>query len=271
MNLTDLITLERPLLAFDTETTGPEPQDDRIVELGFILFQPDGSTRAWEGYINPTIPIPHEATYGKPGTDFDGHGITDEMVKDAKTFAELASSLLKGFTGCDFLGYNLKRFDLPLMRAEFLRAGLTWTFAEAKILDGFVLWNISRRRTLTDAVDEFLGREHEGAHGALADVQASVDIVVAQLIKFEGKLPRDLASLDALQFPRDPNALTPCGSIIWRDGTAVMNFGKNWKGKRLDLMSRRDLEWIAFTAKAVSPEAKAVCLEAYHGRYPVKA
>lgn len=302
MTLLELLPLERPLICLDLETTGPNPREDRIVELGFILLKPDGTTKEWQSFVNPGISIPSEATYGNPEKGFDGHGITDEMVqgcslcRQAKgncpeeqpndlppgghffrpwpSFRQLAESLLRGFKDCDYGGYNVKNYDLPLLQAEFQRAGHSWSYADARILDGFRLWQVGRRRTLSDAVEEFLGEQHDGAHRALDDVRASLRVIAAQLQKFPA-LPRDLTKLHELQWPRDPNALTPDGKIVWRKDsngwTAVMNFGKNWTGKRLDLMTRRDLEWIVSPAcQGASAEVKRVCQNARDGKFPVK-
>ena len=280
MNLLDLIKLERPLIIFDCETTGPNPRTDRIVELGFILLKPDGSVREWGNYVNPGVPIPHEATYGNEAKGYPGHGITDEMVKDAPSFQTLAPNLLRGFApGTDYAGFNVMRYDLPLMKAEFERYGHAWSYDDARVLDGFRLWQIGERRTLSDAVERFLRRKHEGAHRAIDDVRASLEVIVAQLVEFE-ELPRDVAALQELQYPRDPNEVPGTkNQVLWQDDAAregqqvlVMNFGKNWRGKRLDLMARRDLEWIVSKACAGATAAtKVICQNALNGHFPTRA
>jgi DNA polymerase-3 subunit epsilon len=265
----DLLAITRPLLLFDTETTGPNPAQDRICELGFILIKPDGTVKEWQGYINPTVPIPHEASHGN-GKDYPGHGITDEMVKDAPTFARLAENLHGGFTGCDFGGFNLKHYDLPLMQAEFERTGMKWSYDDARILDGYRLWQVGQARTLSDASEYFLGRKAEGAHRALYDVQVSRDVIMAQILRFN--LPRSVQSLHDLQWPRDPNAVDRDGKILWnKDGEAVINFGKKWKGTLLRMMKQRDLNWIATEATGINMEARRICAEAAKGNFPRRA
>lgn len=279
MNLLDLLQIDRPLILFDTETTGPNPRTDRIVELGFILIKPDGSVREWQNFVNPGVPIPPEATYGNEAKGYDGHGITDEMVAQAPTFADLAPSLLKGFkAGTDYGGYNIRTYDLPLMKAEFERHGHQWGYDDARLVDGFRLWQVGRTRRLSDAVEEFLGRKHEGAHRALDDVKASLEVIVAQLRRFE-KLPREISALHELQYPTDPNEVPGTkNQLLWADdpskpGTQalVFNFGKKWRGVRLDLMARRDLEWVVSNAcQGATAETKRVCQEALLGRFPTR-
>jgi DNA polymerase-3 subunit epsilon len=296
MTLHELLGLERPLLIFDTETTGPNPREDRIVEIGFVQIKPDGSLKEWQSFLNPGIPIPREATHGNGTDDYPGHGITDVMVQSCRTcgmykdheqhlagcpdnyvphdflpwpmFRDLADNFLLGFSNTDFGGFNIKRFDLPLMQAEFARNGKVWEYHEAAVLDGFRLWQLGQKRTLGDAVKMFLARHHEGAHRAIDDVRATVDVLVAQLQMFTA-LPRNLKALDEKCWPKNPNAIDPDGKIIWKDGEAVMNFGSKWRGKPLKMMARNDLQWIAGPkCDGVSAAVKRICEAALDGNFP---
>lgn len=292
-----LLSPTRPVLFFDTETTGPNPNEDRIVELGFIRVMPDGTTKEWQSLINPGIPIPKEATYGNGTEGYPGHGITDGMVQGCRRcfeqglhevtadahastatdghefapwpfFHQLADNLLIGFTNTDFGGYNLKGYDLPLMRAEFQRNGKQWDYGDANVLDGLRLWQLGQGRSLSDASEIFLQRKHQGAHRALDDVRTSVEVIVAQL-KLFSTLPRSLPQIHERCWPKDPNALDPDGKIVWKNGEAVMNFGKNWKGVPLAKMTRRNLEWIVSPACAgANPTVKQICRDALAGRLP---
>jgi DNA polymerase-3 subunit epsilon len=289
----ELEQLPRDLIVFDTETTGPDPAVDRVCEIGFIHIKRDGTVREWQSYIHPTIPMPHEACYGNPATGYEGHGITDEKLNSCRhcglseggtdahqqlgdnphtfqrqpTFAELAPHLIKGFADSDLSGYNIKRFDVPIMAAEFKRAGIEWAYDKLLLLDGYRIWQYSEARTLSDACERFLKRKHTGAHRALDDVRASLEIIRAQLKEYD-RLPRSLQKLHELLYPVDPNAIDPDGKIIWVNGIATMNFGSKYKGKPLHMMARRDLDWLANTATGISPSVKRICKEAMAGRYP---
>jgi DNA polymerase-3 subunit epsilon len=297
MSLLELLALERPIIFFDTEATGQNPAEDRIVELGFIQIKPDGSFREWQSFINPGRPIPRGATFGKGGKEgYPGHGITDEMVNGCRTcydvghsgvtreihngrdhdfvpyprFADVAPSLLLGFKDCDYGGYNIRSYDLPLLKAEFARNGHQWSYDDACLVDGHRMWQMGEGRSLSDAVERFLHRKHEGAHRALDDVRATLDVVKAQLECFSN-LPRSVRAIHDKAYPRDPNALDPKGQIVWRNGEAVMNFGKNWKGMPLTKMTRRNLEWIVSPAcGGASDVCKQICREALAGRFPVQ-
>ena len=104
------LKLTRPLAVFDLETTGTDPATDRIVEISIIKIQPDGTSETKTRRLNPTIPIPGDAT--------KIHHITDANVADAPTFKQVAKGINDYLAGCDLCGYNLVRFDLRLLRAE---------------------------------------------------------------------------------------------------------------------------------------------------------
>ncbi len=110
------LKLKRPIIFFDIEATGIDVVKDRIVEISYLKIFPDNKEEKDTILINPTIPIPEKAT--------KIHGISDEMVKNAPTFKEIAPKLLKIFEGCDLAGFNSNKFDIPILVEEFLRAGI---------------------------------------------------------------------------------------------------------------------------------------------------
>src|SRR5258706_7175791 len=107
------------LLVFDLETTGTDKLNDRIVEIGALRFSRTGGVDHLERRVNPGIRIPRESTAV--------HGISDEDVKDAPTFAALAPEVAAFFDRCDLAGYNIRAFDVPVLVKEFERAGVPFT------------------------------------------------------------------------------------------------------------------------------------------------
>src|SRR5678810_968286 len=88
------------LLAFiDLETTGVTLATDRIIEIAIVKVRPDGKRSVKRKLIHPQMAIPKQSS--------DVHGITDEMVKDAPPFKEVAHELKQMLDGCDIAGYNL--------------------------------------------------------------------------------------------------------------------------------------------------------------------
>src|SRR5262245_4490625 len=162
------LSLQRPLAVVDLETTGVDPQRDRIVEISVLRFTPPIDRVHRTRRLNPGIPIPTEAT--------QIHGITDEDVADEPGFAEVAPSLLAFLDGCDLCGYNLKRFDLRVLVAEFERAGLTFDLEGRSIIDPMQIFHHYERRDLGAAVQFYLNRDQENGHSAESDVAATADV-----------------------------------------------------------------------------------------------
>ncbi len=213
----ELLKLTRPLIVLDTETTGLS-DTDRIVELAFQHFAPDGEVKEWRSLINPGVPIPEAVTkvHGIRDGDFrscrvcayyqSAHPVVQsdvtmqpcEEYKPWPTFAQVAPRLAKGFTDCDFAGQNV-RFDLRKLAYEFKLTKVEWSYSDARILDSGRLEALLNPRHLSDLYRKYAGKELEDAHHALVDVKATVDVLVAQL-NFD-ILPMDLDALHELQWP----------------------------------------------------------------------
>lgn len=172
----DLPKLTRPLCFLDLETTGPDPEKDRIVEISAMKFHPDGRTEKSTRLINPGIPIPKEAS--------EIHGITDEMVKDAPTFVQISKGLLDFISGCDLAGFNSNRFDFPMLYSNFVRVGLTWNWKSSNLIDVRNIYIRHEERTLSAGVNFYLNREHIEAHSAEADILETKNIFVQQILRY---------------------------------------------------------------------------------------
>ena len=107
------INLDKPLIVLDIEATGDQINKDRIVEIGMIKTNPDGSEEIYEQRINPEIPIPLNIS--------EIHSIYDLDVKDSPTFKELANEIKTFIGDSDLCGFNSNKFDIPILEEEFLR------------------------------------------------------------------------------------------------------------------------------------------------------
>ena len=212
--------LTRPLASLDLETTGTDPATSRVVEVGIVKRYPDGREDSAVWVVNPGVPIPADASRV--------HGFTDEDVATVPTFASVAVAIAATLAGCDLVGFNLRTFDLPLLRAEFSRCGLAWPCDGARVIDAFVIYRERERRDLSAAVRHYLGREHVGAHGAVADARATLEIVHAQVARYADLAGLDVAALDAASGGRQPTWASDDGKLRWGvDGRAVWGFGKS--------------------------------------------
>ena len=161
--------LDRPLVFFDLETTGLDLKNDRIVELAFIKLTPQGDVLERVRRFNPGIPIPAEATAV--------HGITDADVADEVPFCRTARNLADLLEGCDLAGFNIKRFDIPMLIHEFRRCDAEFSLSDRRMLDMQTIFHREERSDLTAAARFYLGREHEEAHTALGDIRTSAAVL----------------------------------------------------------------------------------------------
>lgn len=231
------LPLDKPLCVFDLETTGTDPGSDRIVEIAVLRLEPSGEREVRTRRIHPERPIPAEATRI--------HGITDEDVKDAPTFRQIARSLLDLLDGADLAGFNVSRFDLPLLDREFRDCGLDLGLPQRRILDAMTIFHRKEPRNLAAAVRFYLDRDHEGAHAAEADVLATAQILEAQLERYPD-LPRTVEGLDAWLRPVPEGAVDREGKFRMQGGEIVFGFGKH-QGRPLARIARESpdyLEWL---------------------------
>lgn len=214
------LNVKRPLIFFDLETTGTEVTRDRIVELSLIKIYPDGREEEKSRRINPECKIPAAATAV--------HHITDEDVKDAPTFRQIAMDLLRIFDGCDIAGFNSNKFDVPLLMEEFKRAGLHFDVSGRDFIDVQTIFHKMEKRTLAAAYKFYCGEELTDAHSAIADTRATYEVLKKQLERYED-LENDISFL--ANFSRQGNNIDLAGRFSRNEqGVAVFNFGK-FKGR----------------------------------------
>lgn len=144
------LNLTKPLIVFDLETTGLDMIKDRIIQISYIKVMPDGTEDRKNLYVNPCKEIPAEVVALT--------GISNEDVKDAPTFKQLAATLEKEFTGCDFAGYNSNHFDVPMLAEEFLRAGIDFDFNKCRLIDAQTIFMKMERRNLAAAYKFYCGK-----------------------------------------------------------------------------------------------------------------
>lgn len=237
------LNLRNPLVFFDLETTGTDTAKDRIVEISILKIHPNGKEETKTKLINPGMPIP-------PGST-EVHGITDEDVKDAPTFKQIAKSLAEFMEGADIAGFNSSRFDVPLLAEEFLRAGVDYDFSKRKMIDVQIIFHKKEQRTLEAALKFYCGKELTDAHSAEADTRATYEVLKGQLDMYPD-LENDVDFL-AKEFASYNNNVDLAGRIILNDdGVEVFNFGKH-KGKPVADILRTEPSFFSWIMDADFP------------------
>lgn len=248
------------MVFFDLEATGVNPQVDRIVEICVAKLSPGGGCEVKNRRINPERPIPPEATAI--------HGITDADVADAPVFKSISASLNLYFHDCDLAGYNIIRYDLPMLRAEFKRAGMDFPIDNRRILDAQIIFHQKEPRTLSAAYKFYCGKEHEDAHSAESDVLATIAVLDGELTRYQD-LPRDIGALHDFCKPKDANWVDESGRFKWdENGEAVVAFGKN-QGLKLREIAATNPGFLSWMIKSdFAEDAKKIAKDALVGKFP---
>lgn len=213
------LQLQKPIAFIDLETTGTNLGIDRIVEIAIVRIGKDHSRTVKRKIINPEMSIPTGAS--------DIHGITDDMVKDAPTFKQVANEMKQFLENCDLAGYNSNRFDIPLLVEEFLRAGLEFEIGTRKLLDVQKVFHMMEQRTLSAAYKFYCNKTLDGAHSAEVDATATWEVLEAQLERY----PQLGNSVDSvLKFIGEEQIVDFARRFVFQDGIEVFNFGKH-KGR----------------------------------------
>ena len=217
--------VERAIVSLDIESTGVDPVHDRIIELGMVAYLPDGQRLPWSKRFNPEMPIPPAAT--------EVHGITDEDVKDCPLFADFAGKVAKALAGNDLAGYNPWRMDLPMLDEELRRGGHKLDLIGVRVIDCYGIFQKKEPRKLEDAVRKYCGREHTGAHGALADATATLDVFLGQVGMYPELAEMGLEALAGYSRIAEYPYIDVAGKLYRdKDGDACYAFGPQ-RGKKV--------------------------------------
>lgn len=235
------LQLKNPLVIFDLETTGVKIAEDRIIEYSFVKINPDQTREIKTQRINPTIPIPLETSLI--------HGIYDKDVADEPTFKLVAKNLAKWLEGCDLGGFNVIKFDVPMLVEEFLRAEVNFEIGNRKLIDAQRFFHLMEKRNLSAALKFYCNKELDNAHSAEADTLATVDVLEAQVEKYQDKevldnlghklgvFKNDMEVLHSLTFSKMADL---AGRLVYNSkDEVVFNFGKH-RGKTVVEVLRKE-------------------------------
>lgn len=254
------LKLERPIAFIDVETTGTNPNSDRVVELSILRIQLDGTEEYKSHRVNPEVPIPADATAV--------HGITDADVSGLPTFRQYAKSVRDFLEGCDIAGFNVIKFDLPCLEAEFSRAGVDFSRRGRNLVDSMIIYHQRDPRDLQAAHRKYCGVEMENAHVAEEDAKAAAAVLDGQMEMYKD-LPRDAAGLCDICYKVEENCIDAEGKFVWVEGEAVCNFGKKYKGRKLRDIVAADPSYLSWIVGAdFSTEVREIAAKALNGQFP---
>jgi DNA polymerase III subunit epsilon len=231
------LNLRNPLCFFDLETTGINITNDRILEIAVIKVMPNGEVHKKVNLVNPTIPIPAESSAI--------HGIYEDDIKDKPTFKTLAKEYARFMEGADLAGFNILKFDIPMLVEEFLRAEVDFEYSRRKIIDAQKIFHLMEKRTLSAAYKFYLNKELKDSHSAEADTQATMEVLIAQVDRYDGQPVTDglgkrmgevKNDMEVLAKLTSSNMVDLAGRIIFNNnGEEIFNFGKHKNRRVVDV------------------------------------
>ena len=235
------LNLTKPLVVFDIEATGLDISKDRIVEIAMVKVNTNQSRETKVIRINPEMPIPAETSAI--------HGIFDKDVVGAPNFKAVAGTIVAFIGNADLSGYNALKFDIPLLMEEFLRSEVDFDLKNRRVVDVQNIFHKLEPRTLKAAYKFYCQGDLVNNHNALADTEATLDVLLAQLEKYDGVTHIENKTEKEIVFKNDVNVLQELSKMndnldfagrIIKDakGEAVFNFGKHKGKKVIDVLTQ---------------------------------
>jgi len=252
--------LTKPLVVLDLETTGIWIEKDRIIEIGMIKLTEDGQQEIYNTKVNPGMPIPSVVT--------ELTGISDADVKESPSFGAIAGKVKSFMEGADLGGFNVERFDLPLLARAFLDEGISFDYSNRTIYDAQKIYHLHERRDLSAAFAFYCHQELKSAHSALADAQATLNILQEQLKRYANSR-EDIEALKEFDYKQTSEFFDNERKFRWWNGDLYMTFGKYAKKEPLKTIAKKDphyLQWVL--DKDFSDEVKLMIQGVLDGKPP---
>jgi DNA polymerase III subunit epsilon len=254
------MNLSKPLVVLDLETTGMWLEKDKIIEIAMIRVSPSGERTVYHKRVNPGMPIPPVVT--------ELTGISDADVKDAPPFKVIAKEVLEFIGSSDVGGFNVDRFDLPLLERELREAGHTFQARAHAVYDAQKVFHLNEKRDLTAAYAFYCGKKLDGAHSALVDTEATLAVLEGQIAKY-GEGDSNVETLARFNYVERQEFFDSDKRFRWWNGELYMMFGKYAKKESLREIARKDphyLEWML--SKDFSEDVKTLVEGALKGQFP---
>ncbi len=160
--IASLLIHETPVAVIDFETTGLTAGADRVIEVSVVRVDPGREPRL----VLDTLVNPH-----RPVAATEIHGITDDDVKNAPSFQDVAGELLAALDGCVVAAYNVY-FDIKFLNFEMANVGIEHEPPHFCLMYMRPLLGLGTRCKLEEACRQH-GVDYDATHVAAQDAMAS--------------------------------------------------------------------------------------------------
>jgi len=257
-----ILELTKPLAVIDVQSTGLDTDTARIVKLTVLKLNPDGTEHSRSVIVNPQVPIP-------PGAS-QVHGLTDLDVQEKPVFGAYAMALAAHLEGCDFAGFGIERFGLPLLLAEFDRNGVDFSMEGRAVLDAMTVFHRLEPRNLDSAYRRFVGGDRPVSGDEVLPARNILSIIQGEVAS-DPSLPLEPKALsDWAKGIDSSTAIDDEAKFVWgEDGDALVNFGKH-RGERLVDVARDDkgyIDWISKSSE-FGQDTRKIAEDALDGYLP---
>ncbi len=239
--------INKPLVFFDIESTGLDITKDKIIEITILKLSISGRKNTFTFRINPEIPIPSENS--------KIHGIYDKDVKNSPSFKKVGNKIKKLLYKCDLVGFNILKFDLPILIEEFKNNKISFSINNINIIDVQKLYHLMEKRNLSSAYKFYCNKTLKNSHSSFSDTMATYEIFLNQLKKYDNQEVFDLKgnkmgkiskNLNKINNTLNNNMIDLEGRFIMDNEDPVFNFGK-YKGKKIKEILKKNpgyFNWI---------------------------
>ena len=229
------LSLERPLLFFDIESTGLNIASDAIAELSFVKILPRGEQRIKTWRLKPWD-YENKCQKAMNPSASKVNGIVDDDLKDCPTFAECADEIVSWLEDCDLAGFNSAKFDLPMLAEEIERVrkycgkDFDINLHGKEMVDVQTIYHLMEPRNLKAAYRFYCGGEDfENAHSAEADTLATYAVLKGELDRYPEELKNNVKFL--ANFGGKPKNVDYAGRLYYGENDEpTISFGKH-KGR----------------------------------------
>ncbi len=156
-------------ICLDCESTGLDPEKDRIVEIGIARFTFDHILQSFESLVDPECEIPQISQ--------DIHKISAEMLKDKPKIAEILPDILKMIDGHVLVGHGIG-FDIAIIAAEAKRHQIPAGLEKQQFIDTLRMARLYGESPINslERLRQHFNIEPEGAHRAMSDVIVNIEV-----------------------------------------------------------------------------------------------